>query len=37
MEARAVVKYIRIPATKMKYVVDLVKDKKVSDAIIFYP
>jgi large subunit ribosomal protein L22 len=33
LEARAVVKYIRIPATKMKYVVDLVKDKKVSDAI----
>ncbi|MDD3519993.1 MAG: 50S ribosomal protein L22 [Actinomycetota bacterium] len=33
MEARAVTKYIGISATKMRYVVELVKNKKVEDAV----
>jgi len=33
LEARAVIKYMGISATKMRYVVELVKNKKVEDAI----
>lgn len=33
MEAKASSMHIGIPATKMKYVVDLIKNKKVADAV----
>ncbi|MHB8171526.1 MAG: 50S ribosomal protein L22 [Thermincolia bacterium] len=33
MEAKAVAKYIRISPRKVRYVVDLVRGKKVSDAL----
>ena len=33
MEAKAITRNIEIPATKVKYVVDLIKNKKVNDAI----
>ena len=33
MEAKAITRNIEIPATKEKYVVDLIKNKKVNDAI----
>ncbi|MCL4378000.1 MAG: 50S ribosomal protein L22 [Actinobacteria bacterium] len=33
MEAKAITRNIEIPATKVKYVVDLIKNKKVTDAV----
>ena len=35
MEAKAITKHIGIPATKVRYVVELIKNKKVNDAIDF--